>query len=366
MFEKEKYDIERIRAGKDRGSNGKPNGRGRAETVIPTSAHSMETLKTMTFEPIKYVVPGVIVEGLTILAGKPKLGKSWLLLHAAIAVASGGFTLGDIHCPEGDVLYCALEDNQRRLQSRMTKLLGISRPWPKRMQYYCLGEMPRLNEGGLDLIRQWIEAAEHPRLIVIDTFVTVRAPKKNNQPAYDADYESGKELQRIANEYGIAIVIVHHQRKLEADDVFDTVSGTLGLTGIVDTILVLKRETSGTTILYGRGRDLAEIEKAVIFNNDACSWTITGSASEARMSNDRRVIVDVLVELGEPATPIEIARLAGLKHGNVKKLAARMAKEGLLTKTDKGKYAPAGDTGDTGTSPSDVSMSPMSPDPTQP
>ena len=104
MFEKEKYDIERIRAGKDRGSNGKPNGRGRAETVIPTSAHSMETLKTMTFEPIKYVVPGVIVEGLTILAGKPKLGKSWLLLHAAIAVASGGFTLGDIHCPEGDLL----------------------------------------------------------------------------------------------------------------------------------------------------------------------------------------------------------------------------------------------------------------------
>ena len=84
------------------------------------------------------------------------------------------------------------------------------------------------------------------------------------------------------------------------------------------------------------------------------------------MSNDRKAIIEVLVELGEPATPIEIARLAGLKHGNVKKLAARMAKEGLLTKTDKGKYSPTGDTGDTGTSPGDISMSPMSPDPTQP
>ena len=77
------------------------------------------------FEPIKYVVPGVIVEGLTLFAGKPKIGKSWLLLHAAIAVARGGFTLGDIHCDEGDVLYCALEDNLRRLKSRMAKLLGL-------------------------------------------------------------------------------------------------------------------------------------------------------------------------------------------------------------------------------------------------
>ena len=72
----------------------------------------------MTFDPIKYVVPGYIVEGLTLLAGKPKIGKSWLLLHAAIAVARGEFALGNVHCIEGDVLYCALEDGPRRLQSR--------------------------------------------------------------------------------------------------------------------------------------------------------------------------------------------------------------------------------------------------------
>ena len=77
----------------------------------------------MTFEPIKYVVPdAVIVEGLTLFAGKPKIGKSWLMLHAAFAVATGGFTLGEIHCPAGDVLYCAMEDSLRRLQSRLKKL----------------------------------------------------------------------------------------------------------------------------------------------------------------------------------------------------------------------------------------------------
>lgn len=95
------------------------------QTQPQSNPHGMEELQGMTFNPIKYVVPGVIVEGLTIFAGKPKFGKSWLLLHAAAAVARGGFTLGNIHCKEGDVLYCALEDNQRRLQGRMATLIGM-------------------------------------------------------------------------------------------------------------------------------------------------------------------------------------------------------------------------------------------------
>jgi RecA-family ATPase len=223
---------------------------------------------TLTFNPIKYVVPCVIVEGLTLLAGKPKLGKSWLLLHMAIAVARGGFTLGDIHCAEGDVLYLALEDNLRRLQARMTKLLGLQQ-WPSRLQFLC--EMPRLAEGGLAKIKEWIAGAEHPRLVIIDTLAMVRMPNRKDQSTYDADYAAVKELRKLANEAGIAIVLVHHLRKADADDAFDTVSGTLGLTGAPDTILVLKRDTAGNIILHGRGRDLVEIEKAVTFNRDACT-----------------------------------------------------------------------------------------------
>jgi hypothetical protein len=121
---------------------------------------SSEVLRAMTFDPIKYVVPGIIVEGLTLFAGKPKLGKSWLLLHAAIAVARSGFTLGEIHCPEGDVLYCALEDNPRRLKSRMAKLMpDPTTPWPKRLAF--LWEMPRLSQGGLIVLKNWILGIHH-------------------------------------------------------------------------------------------------------------------------------------------------------------------------------------------------------------
>ena len=124
----------------------------------------------------KYVVPGIIVEGLTLLCAKPKVGKSWLLLHAAIAVARGGFTLGNIHCPQGDVLCCALEDSMRRVQSRLTRLLGMP-PWPGEDHMHVRCEMPRLGAGGLDVIKDWITKAKNPRLVVIDTLAMIRAPR---------------------------------------------------------------------------------------------------------------------------------------------------------------------------------------------
>jgi hypothetical protein len=96
---------------------------------------SASTLMNMHFNPVNYIVPDVLVEGLTIFAGKPKIGKSWLLLHAANAIAEGGTTLGGLKCAEGDVLYCALEDNPRRLQSRMKALFGKSRKWSERLDF---------------------------------------------------------------------------------------------------------------------------------------------------------------------------------------------------------------------------------------
>lgn len=311
-------------------------GNGKARDERTSNASNAGALKTMTFAPIKYVVPGIIVEGLTLLAGKPKLGKSWLLLHAAIAVARGGFTLGELHCIEGDVLYCALEDNLRRLQSRMTKLLGISQDWPTRLDFHC--EMPRLSDGGLDDIKAWIKSKKAPRLIIIDTLAMVKAPKTREQSNYDADYAAVLELRALASDAGIAIVLVHHLRKADADDAYDTVSGTLGLTGAPDTILVLKRDTSGTIVLHGRGRDLTEIEMAMSFDKESCLWRITGDADEVRRSAERKSILDALDEAGGPIGPNDIASATGMRAGNVRRLLGKMLKEGAIEKGGYGKY----------------------------
>jgi RecA-family ATPase len=288
----------------------------------------------MQFDPVKSVVPGVFVEGLTLFCGKPKLGKSWLVLHAAHAIASGGFTLGNIHCSEGDVLYCALEDNARRLKSRMSKLFGIL-PRSSRLQFRT--KMPRLAEGGLEVLRRWLQGAAKPRMVAIDTLAMVRMPNRKDQSTYDADYAAVIGLRELAHEFGVAIVVVHHVRKMEADDPFDTVSGTLGLTGCPDSIVILKRDAAGSMLL-GRGRDIEEIEKAVTFNKQTCAWTIEGDADEVRRSSQQQTILNTLREADEPQTPIQVAGNAGMKRENVRYLLGRLVNDGAIRKVGRGKY----------------------------
>jgi hypothetical protein len=311
--------------------------KGNSGAPPPQPSPNAVELMNMTFAPIKYVVPGVVVEGLTLLGGKPKIGKSWLLLHTAIAVARGGFTLGDIHCIEGDVLYCALEDNLRRLKSRMLKLLGAQPP-PERLRFRC--ELPRLTEGGLDAIKDWISSVSHPRLIIIDTLAMVRAPKHKEQTQYDADYAAVLELRTLANKHGLAVVVVHHLRKMTADDPFDTISGTLGLTGAPDSTLVLKHDSggSGTIVLHGRGRDLVEIEKALTFNRDACVWTIAGELPDVKRSGERKAVLAAMKEIDAPASAREIAAYTRLKTVNVQRMLQRLVTDGAVKRLQRGKY----------------------------
>ena len=292
----------------------------------------------MTFNPIKYVVHGYIVEGLTLFAGKPKIGKSWLLLHVAFAVAEGGLTLGNAQCEQGDVLYAALEDNQRRLQSRLTKLFG-AQDWPAKLNFTC--EMPRLTEGGLDFIKSWIESAERPRLVIIDTLAMVRMPNRKDTSSYDADYAAVKELRDIALKYGIAIVLVHHLRKAEADDPFDTISGTLGLTGAPDTIMILSRNQSRGTILHAKGRDLVEIEKAIRFDPEHLHM---GHPGRSRCNPE---VCPRVPPSSQPSRKPEPSRLppirspptAEWKAGQCPLPASRVAQvDGVVKKSSYGKY----------------------------
>jgi hypothetical protein len=291
-------------------------------------------LQRQTFPPVSYVIPGLIPEGLSIVAGRPKVGKSWLALDICIAIAGGRFCLGERKPVQGDVLYCALEDNPRRLQRRIDKILSsISEIWPDRLTLAT--SWRRLDAGGVDDIREWIDGAANPRLIVLDTLAGVR-PIKTKQ-GYTEDYESLTEVHKLANERGIAILVLHHTRKMDAEDPLDTVSGTLGLAGCADTVLVINRTARGTT-LYVRGRDITEAEHAVTFNKHSCRWTILGDASEVHRSDERSKIVAVLTDTDEPLSPQQIADRAEMQLNNVNQLLWKMSKDGEIEKTGRGKY----------------------------
>jgi AAA domain/IclR helix-turn-helix domain len=297
---------------------------------------SAAALRTKVFAPVKSVVPGYIVEGATILAGRPKLGKSWLMLEVGLAVSRAGTCLGDIVCGGGDVLYLALEDNERRLQSRMTKLMGFAGEWPTRFQYAT--EWPRADAGGLDNIRQWIASAEHPRLVVVDVLAMFRSPRQKDQQPYESDYAAIQGLQAIASQTAVAIVIVHHLRKSAADvDPFEKVSGTLGLSGAADAVLILDRDGNGTT-LYGRGRDLDEVETAVEFGRESCRWHVLGAAAEVRMTEERSAILSFLIGEDDPVRISDIATATGMPRNNVDQLLFKLAKAGDVLKTARGLY----------------------------
>ncbi|MEQ1955323.1 AAA family ATPase [Mesorhizobium yinganensis] len=298
-------------------------------------------LCALEFEPIKYVVPGYIAEGLTLFAGKPKLGKSWFCMEIGIAVSEAGICLGGVKCEAGDVLYLALEDNTRRLQSRINKLWQmeamVRAPVPERL--HLATEWPRANEGGIDAIRDWIKVHPEARLVIVDVLAMFKATAKGkDQTLYEADYMAIKELQSLAMETGVAIVVVHHTRKSGAEaDPFEKVSGTLGLSGAADTTLILDRDQEGCT-LYGRGRDIEEIETAVQFDKLTCRWRALGNAAEVRRTDERSEILSVLIDATEPMNPRDISIACGMPRNNADQLLFKMAKAGEVLKSGRGLY----------------------------
>lgn len=286
------------------------------------------------FQPVRFVVDKYVAEGLTLLAGAPKLGKSWMALAWALGVASGAAVMGR-PVEHGDVLYLALEDNQRRLKRRLLHM-GV-RHAPERLTI-CT-EWPTLDEGCLQEIERWIADVPRPMLIIVDVLAKVRPAANGRDSAYDADYKALVGLQQLAGAHSLAIVVVTHTRKMEADDPFDQVSGTRGQTGAADSVLVLKRDTqAGRVTLYGRGRDIEEIETVVTFDRDSGRWNVIGEATEVARTDERQAIRNAIVEAGKPLTAQEIADITGKKYATVRQTLARMYKADEVEKSGRGLY----------------------------
>ena len=312
---------------------------GSTTKTVPSSIFSAADLRTMTFEPVRYVLPRFIVEGLTLLVGRPKVGKSWWVLDLCLGCAAGLITLGKLKAMEGDVLYLALEDGKRRLQKRLDKLLPIfGGEWPERLKLVPMGGWRRADQGGLDDIEAWCHSVPKPVLIVIDTLERFRKPANGKSPLYSSDYEAITGLQQIAGKYQVAIVVLHHDRKSDADDAFDTVSGTLGLTGAADTILIIKRRPNGV-VLYARGRDIEESETAMQFDKQTCRWTILGQAAEVLRSNERAKVIDAITAAGKPLSVQEIMADAEIPNRNAADLLlGKMLRNDEIVRLSRGRY----------------------------
>lgn len=297
-------------------------------------------LLARVFSMPRAVVEKIILEGLMLLAGKPKLGKSRLMLDIAIAVACGGKALGHLPVDAGPVLYISLEDPERRLQARIqSMLLGCHAP--ENFEYET--EWPRVDDGGLEDLELWIQ--EHPgaRLIVIDTLKRLRPKPKPGQSVYDADYEALQGLSDLSHRHeGLSIVVVHHTNKLrEVEDFADLISGSTGLPGSADGFAVLRRKRGdGDATLSVVHRDLPEDQEHALRSDPLTGgWMFLGAAQDQPTSPEQRAILEVLAETVEPLTSRAIAEILSKKPDAVRFLLWKMEQAGLVERISTGRYA---------------------------
>ncbi len=303
---------------------------------------SAKDLLARELPPVKWAVRGVLPEGVTILAGKPKMGKSWLAMGLCVAVASGGYALGKIPVEKGAALYLALEDNERRFQNRLRKVLAGGE-CPDGLDYEI--EWDPLIEGGVESIREWLAGHPDARLVVIDILKRVRSRESGGRSMYDVDYEALQPLGPLVEEFGVSILVIHHLRQLEAADPLEMISGSSGLTGAADGALVLKRDRGKQdATLVIDGRDIEDTsELALRWEADIASWSLMGDAEEYRMSEERRRILEELRQLGRAASTREITDLVDGDYDATRKTLQRMETDGLLVSTTKGRtkyYSP--------------------------
>ncbi|MEU7302643.1 AAA family ATPase [Streptomyces sp. NPDC007206] len=314
----------------------------------PRTAWTADQLMAADFPEPKWAVPGIFAEGVNLLAGPPKVGKSWLSLGLALAVASGGHAFDTVPVDGGPVLYLALEDTPRRLQTRMGKMLGgQSAPGGLTLVTEC----PPFPQGGSDAIAGWLDRNPDARMVVIDVFAKMRGPAPQGVSAYDADYVAVGYAKRIADYYGIAVVLVHHVRKAGSDDFLTEVSGTNGIAGAADATLVLKRARGQADgILHVTGRDVDEAEYALQFQAASGAWQMLDGPVTDHTIGDTRAAILRHVRAHPGARPKDIvAALPQLDAENVRRTCSRMAADGQLTKDAGGRYYPDTETRTQGT-----------------
>jgi hypothetical protein len=306
----------------------------------------LEQLLAKEMSPVLWAVPNLLPEGLTILAGKPKMKKSWLALAFGIAIVSAGQVLGQMPATAGVVLYLCLEDGERRLRNRALKLLNDAGVPSER--FGLATKWPRFNAGGLARLETWLQQQPQTRLIIIDTLAKVRPQQTGRSNPYEDDYTAVEDLKQLADRYHVSILLVHHMNKRgEADDPLDLISGTTGLPGGVDGVLLLQKDrTRADAVLHVIGRDLEEDQElALQWDHLTAQWVLMGKAEEYRTTQERQAILDVLRDAGSPLTIREITD--GLPEGeyqNVKQLVYKLLKDNLLVRVG-GRYTLAPEKG---------------------
>ena len=244
-----------------------------------------DTLMTTPLSTPGYIVDQLLPQGLHILAGAPKIGKSWLALWLCLQVAKGE-PVWTFPTSPGTVLYLCLEDSYARIQRR---LFLLTEDAPPTLHFANLSGL--IGNGLEEQIRGFLRAHPETVLVVIDTLQKVRGPSADYN-AYASDYRDVSALKQLADNHGIAILLIHHLRKMNVEDPLNMISGTTGLSGATDSSYVLRPAKRGSDIatLYCAGRDIEYRELSLRFEKDTHTWLLADPVHHEQPAIDPALI----------------------------------------------------------------------------
>ena len=238
---------------------------------------SARELQLKDMPDLFFAVEEIMPQGLSILSAPSKYGKSFLSLDMSCKIATGGEFFGYKTYKSG-VLYLALEDSMRRLKDRLEKILdGADAP----ANFYLATAARAIDSGLSDQISEHMKRHPDTKLVIIDIFERVRSSTMKFSSAYAMDYRDMIALKTIADERGICVLVIHHNRKaVDISDVYNSISGTNGLMGAADTIWIMQRDKreDTRTKLHMIGRDVEA--RCLILEMNGCKWRKVGTAEE--------------------------------------------------------------------------------------
>lgn len=263
------------------------------------------TLMAQEYEPLQFAVDKILPHGLFILAGSGKIGKSWLSLEICVSVATGG-KLWEFFSPQGTALYLALEDNYRRLKDRLEKIdasgLDISR---LKLTTAAFG----ISGGLIEQTNNFIAKNPDTRLIIADTLERIRDTEADKN-IYSCDYRDMTLLREITDKHKLTLLLIHHTRKLSDPDPLNTLSGSTGLIGSVDGVLVLEKEhrTSNKAKLTIANRDTEGFCFQLELDTEKCKWRFLGGDDDLAEEKDEWfcLLVDDFLEDAWSGTATEL------------------------------------------------------------